>query len=247
MKIADLLVRVHNLYPHSLKTDEMIDFCNEVGAILRNKYIEEFDTITLSYGDLLPQGVTKADIIRCSVDGTIINRDDLIESGYITYPESRRLIKGVSEGAGEVKVTFKKPYEPIRYIKFKDDITLIDGGFNITEPADIRTSDILIVNKEIFNVTGIEPVGKSLNIYGNEPVMNGEAEIERVIDDLTVVNAPYDRIYTEFLLARAARFKKDYDAENRAMENYRALLEDLERYLVCNGKRPKQQQFFNYW
>ena len=28
MKIAELLVRVHNLYPHSLKTAEMIDFCN---------------------------------------------------------------------------------------------------------------------------------------------------------------------------------------------------------------------------
>ena len=235
------------MYPHSLKTEEMVDFCNEVGAILCNKMVEEFDTVTLKYGDLLPQGVTKADIVRCSVDGAIIDRDDLIESGYITYPESRRLIKDVPEHGGAVEVTFRKPYEPVRFVNFKDNIILIDGGFKITEPADIRVGDILLVNKGQFNVTGIEIEGKSLNIYGDEPVKEGETEIERVIDDLTVVDAPYDRIYTEFLLARAARFKKDYESENRAMENYRALLEDLERYLVRNGKRPKQQRFFNFW
>ena len=247
MKIAELLVRVHNLYPHSLKTEEMIDFCNEVGAMLRNKYVEEFETVTLRYGDLLPYGVTKEDIVRCSIDGALISRDDLIESGYITYPDSRRFVKDVPKYEGAVEVTYRKPYEPIRYIDLKGNITNIQGGFNITELADIRVGDILLINKNSFTVTGVEVMGQSLNIFGNEPVMGGTADIERVIDDLTIVNAPYDRIYTEFLLARAARFKKDYEAENRAMENYRALLEDFEGYLVRNGKRPRHQRFFNLW
>lgn len=247
MKIADLLVRVHNLYPHSLKTGEMIDFCNEVGAILKCKYLQEFDTVLLKYGDNLPEGISKRDIIRVVADGNIIERDDLTDSGVLMYPESKRKILKVSPWSGAAEVTYRVPYLPIRYLEFTDTVTDADGGFTLTKEHDIRAGDVLITGDGDFTVTDVEVTDTGFLVKGDGEVLQGEQKIERMIDELTVTDPPYDRIYTEFLIARAARFQKDYEAENRALQNYNALLEDLERYLVRNGKRPRQQQFFNFW
>jgi hypothetical protein len=245
MKIADLILRVQNLYPHSLKIEEMIDFCNEVGAILRSKYIEEFKTVELKNGEMLPDGVGKDDIVRVSVNGEIIPRNDYGE--YMSYPESRRFLMDIPDFEGVAEVTYRVPYEPIRYFKDIVSVESTDGGFRISNPWDIRIGDIYLIDGELFTVNAVNTEDGKTTVSGDRTIAEGSFEFEKVIDEVTVVSEPFDRIYQEYLLSKVARFSRDYEGENRALENYRVWIEDLEKHLVRNGKRPAEQRFFNYW
>lgn len=243
MKIIDCFGRVRALYPHPFEKEELISWCNDLGSLLCKNYCERFESVALSDNEPLPEGVTREDILRVILGGKVLERDDFSEDLILVYPESKRLyIKGEGKG-GKATVIYRLPYNPIRYIDFSDTVTLTDGGIKLNKNPDIRPGDILISDDEVFNVTGITDEGVLLG----EGFTEGEKHIERIIDDLTVLDSPYDTIYVEYLIANAARFLKDYETENRALANYNAKLLEYQEYLVRNGKTSKATRIFNFW
>lgn len=253
MKIIEVLERVDKLYPHKMSTKEMIDFCNELGANIAKNYVENFGVLFAKDGDLLPEGVRREDIIKVIKDGKELARDDY-GLGAVYYPDSKKIYFDSSCGSGIFKVIYREPYYPIRYLKFKDTLKKVNNGFEFSKEHDIRVGDILVSGDKVFNVTEIID-GKTINGEGDfdgtetdgTETDDMETEVERMIDDLTVVDAPYDNLYIEYLLSKVQRFSGDYEAENRSLANYNQILEDFSRFLVENGKSFKATQFINYW
>lgn len=243
MKILDVLERVAALYPHAITTEEMVDFCNELGSFLCTNYIESFETVFLKDGEMLPEGVSRENIIKVIKDGKELLRDDF-GLGAVYYPDSRKIYFDSSAGSGVFKVIFRVPYYPVRYVKFEDTLKKTDNGYEFLEEHDIRAGDILMSGDKTFKV---EAVTDGKEIIGSGNFDGSETDFERMIDDLTVTEAPYDNLYIEFLLAKVQRFSKDYEAENRSLANYNQMLEDFSKYLIKNAKTAKATQFINYW
>lgn len=245
MKIIDCLQRVRALYPHPFEKEEVISWCNDLGSLLRKNYCEQFSEVLITENEPLPEGVMREDIIRVILDGRVLERDDFSENLILTYPESKRLYLNAAGGRKNAVVIYRLPYEPIRYIDALCDVVLKDDGIKLNKSLDIRPGDILISGDEVFNVTGVNDEGVLL---GNGSLKAGEAKhIERLIDDLTVTDSPYDSIYIEYLIANAARFMKDYETENRALTSYNSKLLDYQDYLIRNGKNSKTTRIFNFW
>lgn len=243
----DVLERVQALYPHPYAMAELIEFTNELGAILKTNYCEEYKTITVKQGELLPDEINREDIIRVICDGRVLSRDDFLESAVLVFPGSERMYIEIGGKPVDAEIICRVKYSPVRYVKFCDEVTLIDGGFSLPNEYDIRSGDILISENERFTVDRVEVTDEGFKVFGSGNFTEGTKNIERMIDDLTVCDAPYDRIYTEFLLSKVARFQKDYETENRALANYNALLEDYEKFLVRNGKKKRTSKFYNFW
>lgn len=237
MKIIEAIERVDALVPNQYTLKEKIDWYNELGAELVEKYVPTYKTVILKDGELLPPGVTSEHIDSVILGGTVLKRQDIDYSSLTVYPESVRSKIILPNGAGELRVTYRVPYEPIRYIREPVRVKVESGVVTISELIDIRPGDIITVADDTVNVS---------EVLVCENMTEEEKNVERVITELTAVPAPHDTIYVEFLIAKIARFQKDYEMENRALTNFNTILSELAAYMIRNG-RGVSRDFFNYW
>ena len=71
--------------------------------------------------------------------------------------------------------------------------------------------------------------------------------IRRVIDDETEAEAPYDRMYIEYLLAKAALYQHDYEAYSAHMLQYNSIFDEYKRDYKQRNPLNDLAVFKNIW
>ena len=71
--------------------------------------------------------------------------------------------------------------------------------------------------------------------------------VRRVIDDETAAeDAPYDSMYTEYILAKAALYQHDYVGYDAHMTQYNCLFESMRREFKTRSPLSDRVRFKNY-
>lgn len=245
MKIAEVLTRVRALYPHPFEKEELVSWCNDLGYLLTENYCERFGRIRLKAGEALPEGVFLEDVIKVIDDGGREKaRDDILTDFTLRYPQSERRFINAGESKTSVTVIYRIPYEKIRCFEITDGFTLADGVLQLNAPYDLRTGDVLAAGDEEFYIDALGDVENTFKGHGS--LTEGEKTLELLILDMTVTAPPWDGLYVEYLTANAARYLKDYEAENRALSAFNTMLAEYGAYLIRNGKTGRAIKFVNF-
>ncbi len=245
MKIIEVLERVQTLYPHGQTVEEMIYFANELGATLSKSDMKRYNVITLHDGEALPEGVESVDVEKVIIDGREAIFDDICRY-EVDYTASGRLFINLKKSGKAAEITYVIPYSPIRYIRCKGEIS--GDTLRVSNEYDIRKDDLLkIGEKNVFVKDDPIPTDNKITMTVSETVGDGEYDIERMIDELTLIGAPFDKLWVYYLASKAARCKKDGKLEFKFANDYNALLEEYRKYKTRKSGRSGVTKMYNWW
>jgi hypothetical protein len=80
-------------------------------------------------------------------------------------------------------------------------------------------------------------------------VQEGYCPIEDSMEEDTVIPAPYDAMYIDFLLAKCCYYQRDYDAYNQHIVSFNSKLEDFAKWYIERNMpvRETKNMINNWW
>lgn len=243
------------LCPNHYTLEEKICWCDEVTAELCRNILKVYDVIeTQTDGSgmvELPDGFSFDRIELAFVGDMRIEKQDFrsfISKDADKVPKNQRL-----------RLVYLKLPEPIRTTAICGEFNTGDCVIEISFPPFIEGDKLEIVR---YNETSGEPdwdnaesayvmeadEDKIILDWDAVPAQTGaRLAIRRVITDTTVIDeAPYDRMYIEYILAKMALYQHDYAGYNAHMMQYNSLYEALRREHQTRSPRTEQVRFKNY-
>lgn len=124
MYINEVIRMVNNYLPSEYSTNEMYIWCNELSAMLavtdRCTYKEKILPIADDGTVLLPDGVSFENVEKIISGSEVIPKHDLRTAAKAVYIKGRNgiIIGHTQHMAGNARVIYLEPYEPIRLIKY---------------------------------------------------------------------------------------------------------------------------------
>lgn len=237
MYITDVIKQAKALHPSEYTDLEYIKWCDELSADIRRNYDIKYDSISSSGADLmLPEGVTINDVAKVIADGRELKKTDLrdfLNNGFSDTPKSLRIIYACA-------------HKPIRYINESKSAFFEDGFFK-TE-LDFYVGDtIKITEGELSYVIHITDFADEGFVYEGDSVPAGEREVHfyREITDSTLIPAPYDSAYIDFVNARVSLYQGDDSAYRTFMGQFNRKISDYRNYLTRN--MPRAEAKFKNW
>lgn len=263
MYIAEAIEMAKSLRPNEYSIPEILKWCDELSADIKLNYDPDYSMLEGCGSEILqlPQNVTINDITKVIVNERELMPETLNDFGIeYKYDEKGRVLKLRSSDAVNYKVIYITPYEPIRYINETIDITFDTSNnkkyFKLANNKDINiwvgdTLSITISNNTYsVKIDAIESVNNSIRYYYicSSAISSGSvtgAKVYREIQDKTPVPAPYDTMYIDFIVMKAALFSGKQDIYNSFGAQVANKLQDYQLYL----KRglPKNRTQFRHW
>lgn len=119
----------------------------------------------------------------------------------------------------------------------------------------IETVDALYPNKYTAaeKIAWCDELGNMLKRdYARCCVGKGEEEytpIKSPVEDETVVPAPYDSMYVDFVLAKCFYHQHDWGSYNQHMSAFNAKLEDFSKWYIARNmpKRDSENKINGWW
>ena len=248
MYIGEVIRRAQSYCPSEYDINEMYSWCDEVSSMLaiedRNVFVKETFTPTSDGSILLPGDVKFENVYSVTVDGKELRKEDL------------RNIENKKFSRYPVEVVYLKPYSPIRAVSYKGDITvdkessLIILDSNIFRAGD--TLDITIgdetVQVQVFEINfndGMCEMCVTTGKLDGLPEM-GFAQIERVVTDKTVCDAPYDSMYIDYIIAKICIYQRDFNTYNQFMASFNSRLNAYKKW-ITNQLPQAGGRLKNWW
>ena len=231
MYITDVIKQAKALHPSEYTDLEYIRWCDELSADIRRNYDIKYDSISSSGADvMLPEGVTINDICKVIADGRELKKTDLRDF----------LNKETSNTPQSITIIYARPYRPIRYIN-ESRSALFEDGFFKTELDFCIGDTIKITDGDAFYRVHITDINESGFLYDGDSVPAGEREVDfyREVTDTTLLPAPYDSAYIDFVNARVSLYQGDESAYRTFMGQFNRKINDYRCYLTRNMPRTE--------
>lgn len=265
MYINDVIDRVEQLKPSEYNVSEMYMWCDEVSSMLTVEDRRCYKSIRLRTAPdgslLLPENVNIEHVVFIKYGKEIIHKCDLRSCGYgrIFRPETP--FKSLPNTLTEV--CYLAPYEPIRLVKYKGEITIdADNDTIVMSDCEFVPGDTLII--EINGVvSGSVPLldvdfadnddtRRSFVLTVGEGSLDGLSEnhsdtavVRRIITETTVCDAPYDSMYVDYIHAKIALYQGDTSDYNQFMASFNSKLSSYKSWL--SELMPKVKREFHGW
>ncbi len=191
----------------------------------------------------LPDEINSLDVDRIIANGKVIRKKDGRFKG-ITYLNTKKGVDGVpicfkNTPKGSIEVVYKKKYEDIRVVDIQTSATM-DKNTMIIDCNSLRVGDELELTTNFDSyyvvVKGItyNSDGKAVVEFDIDTGEQGETNVSitRCLTEKTVVDAPYDMLYIDFLNAKYCFYQRDYENYNAHMAVFNSRLADLDMYLA---------------
>ncbi len=263
MEILNVVKTADRLAPNSFTLDEKLAWCNEVSLYLRRnvkKYYDIIETVVTCPSELeLPNDIRIDDVESVYVGGRALDKTDLRSLPYLSGGELRK----------RYGIDFMRP-KIMRVVYLTSPIEVKDisirGTFDLNE-SEIIGSELPFHDSDMLEcvlLTSLEDEAEwadalSSYVYENDgtavrltddiftPQTGAYMAIRRVIDDETEVDAPYDRMYVEYILAKIALYQHDYETYTAHMIQYNNLFEDYLKDYKTRNPLNDLARFRNLW
>lgn len=258
MKLLKAIEAADALSPNSFEFEEKLGWCGEVSLSLRRhvkKYYDIIETVVTCREELeLPEDISIDNIEAAYLGGRPLTKADLRSLPYLAGADLRRRF-GLTFGSPKLlKLIYLTTPGEVRDI-------CIEGEFNISESViegwmlPFEQGDEIIC--EMPDDPEFEPV--RTYVYENDgervrltddiftPETGAKLVIKRVINDETEAEAPYDRMYIEYLLAKIALYQHDYDTYSSHMIQYNNIYDEYKRDYKTRNPLNDLARFKNYW
>ena len=255
MEILRAIEMADALCPNPYSTDEKILWCDEVSAEIRRHINKKYNIIetTLTEGNplILPPGIS-SDL----VEKVIVGKKTYQKLDFRSFtPPS---LPSGSSGS-KVKVVYIDLPDPIRIVEIKGEFNTNENLIKITNSPFIQGDKLRItplsqltdepdpensVYAYVLDVTDMQII---LDRDVLEAKTSSPLSVCRVIDDVTEIDdAPYDRMYIEYILSKIALYQHDYVSYNAHMTQYNSLFESARREYFTRNPLTTQANFKNY-
>ena len=255
MYINEVIRRVREEFPNEYSLRELYAMCDEVSAMLSQENRPFFRECTLAVSEdgtvVLPAGVKFEYIERIIADGRELNREDVR-----VFNKKTMNIKPLN--AHSVTVIYQKPYTPIRLPRYKGTAEIDANNGNIyVDHHEFIPGDILNIQVGDKTLPELPLVSTSYSVDKEKAVLElsvpldcdtGESEIiiTRTITEDTVCDAPFDRMYIDYIIAEIKYRQGDMTAYNQNMTRFNSRLSAYRSWLA--ERMPnKHTSFKNWW
>ena len=263
MKIMSSIEAADKLSPNHFTLDEKLLWCNEVTAAIRREVKKKYETIetVITRADEieLPENILFSDIELIYIGGMPIQKSDFRSLPFMNDGELLRNF-GISLTTPKImRIVFLEMPREIRDISIKgefntdtdcifgDELPFLEGDriscakleSTDSEPDWDTASETYVITND----------GEKLILSDDilSPETNAPLALRRVIDDETEADAPYDRMYIEYILAKGALYQHDYDTYTAHMTQYNCLFDEFRRDYKTRNPLSSIVRFHNYW
>lgn len=258
MEILRAIERADALCPNPYTLEEKLSWCDEVSAELRRNIIKVYDVLETeidSRGEvILPDDIPFERIELAFAGNRRIEKQDF-RSFISGYYEGN----SVSGKAWPLRLVYLTLPEPIRFPDIRGEFNTGDNTIEIEGHPFVEGDKIEILSLDSLDEEPQWEMAKTAYVMESQPDMiildRDEAEaqtgaklaIRRVVEDLTEIDeAPYDRMYIEYILAKIALYQHDYTSYNAHMTQYNSLYETLRREYKSRNPLTTEVRFVNY-
>lgn len=258
MKIMKAIEAADALCPNPYTLEEKIRWCDEVNADIRRNILKKYDVIetqTDSSGELqLPLDIPSERVEVVYSNGQAMTKQDF-RSFMQNYTDD-----GIKFGGqNKIKVVYLTMPERIRFPDIRGEFNTGDNYIEIMLPP-FKEGDMIELCQGYTSEEDID-WSKAKTAYVAEsyvdkimldkeiltPETGAKLAIRRIVDDETEIDeAPYDSMYIEYLLAKAALYQHDYPSYNAHMSQYQVLFGTMRRDMKTRCPLNAQVRFKNY-
>ncbi len=249
MYISEVIQRAKTLFPTEYSPKEYILWCDELSAYIRKNLDPLYQKIKCSTSCvLLPEDITINDIAKIIMGERELKKTDFRDFGieYQYTPEGIRLAKK-DEKACDFEIIYALSYRPIRYIDDTYDAEISNNRLVIKDIPLLENDTIKVTSEDTASIVTItKKDGDTYYVTGDIlPTFKGQVKIYRFIKDKTLLPAPYDSAYIDFVNAKASLYQGDKHAYNAFMSQYNSKISDYKYWL--NRNKPRTEARFKNW
>lgn len=226
---------------------------------------------------LLPEGVTFEMVDRIIDGAREIDKRDFRSYGIeYYYGRCGRFVLPVRNRVrGSIDVIYLKKHEPIRTIEVKNYETVLTGNtFRFPNTAGFESGDTVTITSENEKFENVPILGVGqvfIPIYDDDgsvvadylranvpdgtftSALDGKSSIslvcsiKRCVTDETLCDAPYDRMYVDFVNAQICYYQRDFDTYNQHMNLFNQRMAAYQAWLQQRRTQDKDGKITNWW
>ena len=247
MYIVDAIKQAKALHPFEYTIKECIAWCDELSGDIRRNYDERYSSKTVSgaVSVLLPPGIDIMDISKIIMDGRELDKTDLRDFGITYEYEARgRRLKKNDGVPSDFEIIYRQQHEPIRYIDGDYSIIPTDNDYFCIEDIGIYVGDTLKIDDYTVHITDID---NGMYYYTGDylPTDMKTVHVYREIQDETLLPAPYDTAYVDFIIAKSCLYQGDQEGYASFAAQCNQKLQDYKKYADVN--KPRERRKFTNW
>lgn len=259
MYLTDVIRIADELCPNPYTEEEKWHWVDEVSALLCQEYRKHYQMVTcvLNNGCLyLPQDTEIEQIDGMWCDGVRLDKSDFHSD--CSGGAAKLWNPSLSSGK-KIRISFLKSHIPVRRYVLEGNWDTAPHLLKLRTP-DIAERDDLEITVQFDKdgnpdwekafrcfVVGLSEAGTHLVQDTFTAETKKHMAIRRVITDTTVLPAPYDNAYVEYLLAKMAFYQRDHEGYQAHMAQFNAALEAYERWRKQRSEINKGSNFRRLW
>ena len=269
MYINEVLRACDTLCPNEYSDDEKYMWCDELSAMITQEHLKKYNRITVEASRdgtyLLPEGVTFEMIDRVIDGAREIDKRDFRSYGIeYYYGRFGRLVFPVRNRVrGSIDIVYLKKHEPIRNVIINDTVKFKRNGFYIENPKLIKGDSITVKTEDasfddvaILAIQHLDEMVCFITVPDDtfdslfspeETEKNVQCEIKRIVTDETVCDAPYDRMYVDFVNAQICYYQRDFDTYNQHMNLFNQRLMAYQAWLQQRRVQDRDGRIVNWF
>ncbi|MBQ7975291.1 MAG: hypothetical protein IJ300_06350 [Clostridia bacterium] len=249
MYISDVIEQAKALHPSEYTVPEYLRWCDELSSDIRKNYCFVYDKITVHSPEiLLPEGVSVNEISKITADGKELKKTDLRDFGIeYEYGLQGRTIKKTDGTASDFEIVYAVPHTPTRYINEDGTAVFSGNSFSCGSPVFVTGDTVKITDGDEAYTVHITDVDDGVFFYSGAEIPEGERQVHfyREITEKTLIPAPYDTAYMDYVNAKVSMYQGDSAAYRTFTEQYNEKMKDYRMYLTRNMPRIKSR--FKNW
>ncbi|MBQ2663115.1 MAG: hypothetical protein IJH36_03295 [Clostridia bacterium] len=269
MYINEVIREADALNPNEYTLNEKYAWIDELNATLMQEHLYKYASVELEPMEdgtyLLPEGITFEMVDRIIAQGRSIEKYDFRSFGItpLYTPRERFFVPVHCQAKGAITVIYLAQYEPIRTFE-NDNTRYIWDSFKsaLVIPIDemvLQVGDTVEMSRlsqtEQCGITKIEvsPSGWEgyCLAYLDKRLSGGAAgneywKCKRIVTDQTLVPAPYDRMYIDWILAKIAFYQNNYIVYNQQMNKFYNTLRQFDNWRISRAPADKDNKIRNW-
>lgn len=263
MEILSAINAADKLSPNKFTLDEKLRWCNEVTAAIRRSVKKQYATvetvITCADDIYPPDDIPFSDIEMIYIDGIPIQKADFRSLPYLNHGELNKNFGINFTTPKRMRIVYLDMPAELREIEIKGEFKTDTDRVYGDELPFAESDNILIAELDNINDEPDWENAKDSCVIANDgqtlilpydtltPATKVYLAIKRVIDDETEADAPYDRMYIEYILAKGALYQHDYDTYAAHIAQYNTLFDEFKRDHKARDPLTDMAGFHNYW
>lgn len=259
MLLTEVIRIADELCPNPYTEEEKWRWVDEVSALQCQEYCKRYETVTCGADGgffYLPQDVSLEQVDGLWCGGVRLDKSDFHSdcSGGIVKLWNPKLPSGT-----EIRISFLMEHTPTRRFVLQGQWDTAPHLLKMRTPYLAERDDLEITFR--FDAEGnpdweganrcfvlyLDSEGTHLAQDSFTDASDVRMAIRRVITDTTVLPAPYDSAYVEYLLAKMAFYQRDYEGYQAHMAQFNAMMDAYERWHKQRSAINKGSNFRGMW